>query len=98
MLIPLLGALGLRLLPKSWDRLVLGTWMGILFLVSALDVFFNFLLKHHYYVMLPVAVGLGALLARVEKRGGRLVAAAMTLLIVIPGMITAIDVAVGRIP
>jgi hypothetical protein len=98
MLIPVLGALGLRLLPKSWDRLVLGTWMGILFLVSALDVFFNFLLKHHYYVMLPVAVGLGALLARVEERGGRLLAAAMTLLIVIPGMMTAIDVALGRIP
>lgn len=98
MLIPLAGAVGLCLLPKSWDRLVLGSWMGILFFVSAMDLFFNFLLKHHYYVMLPVAVGLGGLLARVEDRFGRVPAAAITLLILIPGVQTAIEVALGRIP
>ena len=98
MLIPLAGALGLFLLPKSWDRLVLGAWMGILFFVSAMDVFFNFLLKHHYYVMLPVAVGLAGLLTRVENRWGRIPAAVVTLLILIPGLRTAIDVALGRIP
>lgn len=98
MLIPLGGALGLLLLPKSWDRLVLGAWMGILFFVSAMDVFFNFLLKHHYYVMLPVAVGLAGLLIRVENRWGRIPAAVVTGLILIPGIQTAIDVALGRIP
>jgi hypothetical protein len=72
--------------------------MGILFFVSAMDVFFNFLLKHHYYVMLPVAVGLAGLLTRVENRWGRIPAAAVTLLILIPGLKTAIEVALGRIP
>ena len=86
------------LLPKSWDRLVLGTWMGILFFVSSMDVFFNFLLKHHYYVMLPVAVGVAGLLTRIEGRWGRVPAAVVTLLILIPGLQTAIDVALGRIP
>ena len=98
MLIPLAGALAFFLLPKSWDRLVLGTWMGILFFVSSMDVFFNFLLKHHYYVMLPVAVGVAGLLTRIEDRWGRVPAALVTLLILIPGLQTAIDVALGRIP
>ncbi|MBX7186104.1 MAG: hypothetical protein K1Y01_13265, partial [Vicinamibacteria bacterium] len=47
MLIPLLGALSLLRLPRSWDRLILLSWMGILFFVSGIDLFFNFLLKHH---------------------------------------------------
>lgn len=98
MLIPLVAALGLWWLPRSWDRLVLLTWMGILFFVSAADVFFNFLLKHHYYVMLPVAVGLGSVLARIEARYGKTPARVVLLLVVSLGLQTAIDVALGRIP
>ena len=98
MLIPLAGALSLLWLPKSWNRLVLLSWMGILFFVSGIDVFFNFLLKHHYYVMLPVAVGLGGLMARIESRWGRVPAAALTLLAVSLGLKTAVEVALGLIP
>lgn len=98
MLIPLAGALSLLWLPRSWDRLLLLSWMGILFFVSGLDVFFNFLLKHHYYVMLPVAVGLGGLMARIESRWGRPPAVALTLLVVSLGLKTAVEVALGLIP
>jgi hypothetical protein len=98
MLIPLAGALGLLLVKPSWDRLVLLTWIGILFFVSAIDLFFNFLLKHHYYVMLPVAVGLSGLLTRIEKRWGRPPAIALTALAVSLGLSTAIEVALGLIP
>ncbi|MEO8499738.1 MAG: hypothetical protein ABI565_02400, partial [Vicinamibacteria bacterium] len=85
MLIPLIGAFSLLWLPKSWDRLILLSWMGILFFVGGIDLFFNFLLKHHYYVMLPVAVGLGTLAARMEARWGRAPAIAMTLVVVALG-------------
>lgn len=98
MLIPLLGALSLLRLPRSWDRLILLSWMGILFFVSGIDLFFNFLLKHHYYVMLPVAVGLGGLMARVESRWGRAPAIALTAAIVGLGLKTAVEVALGLIP
>jgi len=98
MLIPLAGALSLLWLQKSWERLILLSWMGILFLVSGVDLFFNFLLKHHYYVMLPVAIGLGALMARIETRWGRIPAIALTLLVVSLGLKTAIEVALGLIP
>jgi len=98
MLIPLAGAVSLLWLPKSWNRLILMSWMGILFFVSGIDLFFNFLLKHHYYVMLPVAVGLGGLMARIESRWGRAPAVALTLLVLSLGLKTAIEVALGLIP
>jgi hypothetical protein len=72
--------------------------MGILFFVSGIDLFFNFLLKHHYYVMLPVAVGLGGLMARIESRWGRIPAVALTVLVVSLGLKTAVEVALGLIP
>jgi hypothetical protein len=98
MLIPLLGAFSLLRLPKSWDRLILLSWMGILFFVSGVDLFFNFLLKHHYYVMLPVAVGLGGLMARIEARWGRAPAIALTVAVMSLGFKTAVEVALGLIP
>lgn len=98
MLIPLLGAFSLLRLPKSWDRLILLSWVGILFFVSGVDLFFNFLLKHHYYVMLPVAVGLGGLMARIESRFGRAPAIALTVAVVSLGLKTAVEVALGLIP
>ena len=100
LLVPLAGLLGLGLLRPSWERRVLRAWGGILVVVSVADVFFNFLLKHHYYTMVPVAIGLGALLARLEgaSRAGRWAAAAATVLVVALGLRTALDVALGRIP
>ena len=58
----------------------------------------NFLLKHHYYVMVPVAVGLGSLVARIESRWGRAPAFAVTALVVSLGLRTAVEVALGLIP
>jgi len=98
--VPIAGLAGLVLLRPSWLRRVLWAWGGILVVVSALDVFFNFLLKHHYYAMLPVAIGVGVLLARFEEasRAGRWTAAVATALIAALGLRTALDVALGRIP
>lgn len=98
MLIPLAAALSLLWLPRSWPRLVLLSWMGILFFVSSIDLFFNFLLKHHYYVMVPVAIGLGALSARIESRWGRASAMLLTAVVVSLGLKTAVEVALGLIP
>jgi hypothetical protein len=98
MIVPLAGALSLLWLEKSWSRRILLTWMGILFFVSGVDLFFNFLLKHHYYVMLPVSVGLGALMARVESRWGTAPAIVLTVLIMSLGLKTAVEVALGLIP
>jgi hypothetical protein len=100
LLVPVGGLLGLALLRPSWERRVLWAWAGILVLVSGADVFFNFLLKHHYYAMVPVAVGVGALLARIEgaSRAGRWAAVAATVLVAALGLRTALDVALGRIP
>jgi hypothetical protein len=100
LLVPLLGLLGLGLLRRSWERRVLWAWAAILVVVSGADVFFNFLLKHHYYAMVPVAIGVGALLARIESssRAGRWAAAAATVLVAALGLATALDVALGRIP
>jgi len=49
-------------------------------------------------VMLPVAVGLGSVLARIEARYGKTPARVVLLLVVSLGLQTAIDVALGRIP
>jgi hypothetical protein len=100
LLVPLAGLLGLGLLRPSWTRSVLWAWGGILVLFSGADVFFNFLLKHHYYAMAPVAIGVGALLARLEgtSRAGRWGAAAVVVLVAALGLRTALDVGLGRIP
>ena len=100
LLVPFAGLLGLGLLRPSWERRVLWAWGGILVVVSVADVFFNFLLKHHYYTMVPMAVGAGALLARAEagSRTGRWVAAAGALAMAALGLRTALEVALGLIP
>jgi hypothetical protein len=100
LLVPLAGFAGLALLRRSWERRVLWGWAAVLLVVSGADVFFNFLLKHHYYVMVPMAVGLGVLLARVAEasRFGRLAAAAATVLLVALSLRTALEVGLGLIP
>ena len=65
-----------------------------------MDLFFNFLLKHHYFVMVPVAVGCGALLSRLAELGryGRAIALALLAVILYLGVDTALQVALGLIP
>jgi hypothetical protein len=99
-LVPLAGLLGLGLLPRGRSRLVLACWGALLVIVSVLDLWFNFLLKHHYFVMAPVALGWGLFLARLwdAGRAGRAAAVVITLLVAGLGFETAFDVATGRIP
>jgi hypothetical protein len=57
-LVPVVGLAGLSLADGS-RRLLLYSWAGVLVGFAALDVFFNFLLKHHYFAYPAVAIGLG---------------------------------------
>jgi hypothetical protein len=100
LLVPLAGVAGLSLLRPSWSRRVLLAWAGILVVVSAADVFFNFLLKHHYFTMVPVAVGGGVLLAGVAQRGrgGRALAVAALVIMAVLAARVGLDAATGRIP
>ncbi|MGH9459902.1 MAG: hypothetical protein ACRD1X_01700 [Vicinamibacteria bacterium] len=59
--LPLAGLAGLGLLTRSRERTLLILWAGALILFSGIDLFFNLLLKHHYFVIAPVSVGLGVL-------------------------------------
>jgi hypothetical protein len=101
-IVPVLGLAGL-FAAKSASRparVLLLCWAALLVLVGGLDLFFNFLRKHHYFVMVPVAVGGGVLLARLAERGraGRVAAAVLGVASAFLGLRMAVDVAVGRIP
>jgi hypothetical protein len=99
-LVPLAGLAGLLLLRRSPQRVLLWSWAAVLVVFSGLDVFFNFLLKHHYATMTPVALGLGLALDRLaglRPRGGLLGAALLAFLLVL-GVRVALDTALGRIP
>lgn len=95
----LLGLVGLRR-AEPRERCLVLLWLLILPIVTGMDLFFNFLLKHHYYVMVPVAVGLGALLERVARWGppGKAIAVALVVLVLALGLDTAVEVALGLIP
>ena len=99
-LIPLAGLAGLALLTRATSRIFLWSWAAVLVVFSGLDVFFNFLLKHHYATMTPVAVGLGLLLDRLWTRGAwsRWLAVALLAFALALGVRSALDVALGRIP
>lgn len=101
-LVPLAGLVGLLRLRRAEprERCLLVLWLLILPIVTGMDLFFNFLLKHHYYVMVPVAVGVGALLERVARLGrpGRVVAVVSLLAVLALGAQTATEVALGLIP
>ena len=89
-----------RLQRRGVERVFLLAWAAVLPVFTVLDLFFNFLLKHHYFTMVPVAVGGGALLASVAERGrwGRAVAAvALVTMAVLAGRV-GLDAATGRIP
>ena len=99
-LVPVLGVAGLVMARRGVERVLLLAWAAILLVFSGLDLFFNFLLKHHYFTMVPVAVGGGVLLARVAERGrwGRAVAVAALVGLAVLGARVGLDAATGRIP
>jgi hypothetical protein len=98
-IVPLAGLAGLLLLKGLPERALLWAWAAVLVVFSGLDVFFNFLLKHHYATMVPVAVGLGLLLDRLSRRPrGSLVGAALIAFLLVLGVRVALDTALGRIP
>jgi hypothetical protein len=99
-LIPVLGLAGLaraRSL-RAWPLLL--AWAAVLPVFSVADLFFNLLLKHHYFTMVPVAVGGGLLLTALARRGaaGRVGACVLLGLALLLGLQTALDAALGRIP
>jgi hypothetical protein len=100
-LVPLLGLLGLGAAVASGGAagVLMLAWALVLVLFSGLDVFFNFLLKHHYFAIVPVAIGVGTLLARLpDSRPGRWMAAAVLAAMAAFAGVVALAVATGRIP
>jgi hypothetical protein len=99
-LIPVLGLAGLARARamRGWP-LLLG-WAAVLPVFCAADLFFNLLLKHHYFTVVPVAVGGGLGLAGLAERGpaGRVSAGVLLGLALLLGLQTALDAALGRIP
>jgi len=80
-LVPLLGLLGLYLYRGRDERVILLAWAGVLVVFCGLDVFFNFLRKHHFFVLVPLEAGGGLALARLTSTGraGRALAIALLL-------------------
>ncbi|MFQ5791714.1 MAG: hypothetical protein ACE5JI_14675, partial [Acidobacteriota bacterium] len=68
-LFPLGGVVGLVLALRSSQTVLLASWAGVLFLFTGLDLFFNFLLKHHYFVMPVLSAGAGLVAARLWRKG-----------------------------
>jgi hypothetical protein len=66
--VPVVGLLGLALAEGRARRYVLYGWAAALPLFSALDLAFNFLLKHHYFSFPAVAIGIGLALRRLHEK------------------------------
>jgi hypothetical protein len=101
-LLPLAGLAGVVLAARRGPpgRLLLLSWASIVVVFSGFDLFFNFILKHHYFVMAPVAAGAGILaaeLARSGRRGGRLFAFALVAFAIALGVRAAHALATGTI-
>ena len=96
-LIPLVGLVGLGLVARIPGRTLLLLWGGILIFFSGLDLFFNLLLKHHYFAIVPVGVGLSLVATWLSKKGGAGVAAVTVFLVylLVVAARTALGVAFG---
>jgi hypothetical protein len=99
-LIPVLGLAGLARARTLHGWPLLLSWAAVLPVFSVADLFFNLLLKHHYFTAVPVAVGGGLLLAALARRGaaGRVSAGVLLGIALLLGLQTALDAALGRIP
>ena len=98
-LVPLIGLVGLSLARGAERGVLLYSWGGILVVFSALDVLFNFLLKHHYFTYPVIAVGLGLALGWLQEKGwlGRAITALFVVSLVWMGLQEAVAVAQGVI-
>jgi hypothetical protein len=67
-LVPVAGLCGLSL-ARGRRRLLLVAWASVLVVFSLLDVGFNFLLKHHYFTLPAVAVGVALASDRLARKG-----------------------------
>jgi hypothetical protein len=100
-LVPLAGLAGLVAAASvAGPAAVLAlAWAALLILFGAADLFFNFLLKHHYFTVVPLAAGIGVLLARLpDTRPGRWMAAAVLAAMAVLAAAVALAAATGRIP
>jgi len=97
-LLPLAGLAGLGLLSPSPAATVLLLWGGVLIFFSGVDLFFNLLLKHHYFVLVPVSVGLGLLITWISSKGrlGGVLAAVFVVSLLVLGGLAAVGVALGQ--
>jgi hypothetical protein len=89
-----------RKLTYTYGRVLLMSWAGMLVVFSGADLFFNFLLKHHYFVIPVIAVGCGLLAARLseKKRWGWVLAVVFVVTILVMGARVALLVALGEPP
>jgi hypothetical protein len=99
-ILPLTGLAGVTLVTlRSRDgaRFIIAAWLSVLVLFSFVDVFFNFILKHHYFVLVPVTIGAAALLDAGLRRGvwARWASAAFLLYAVALGLRAALALAMG---
>lgn len=100
--IPLVGLAGVGLVTarsRCDARFLLPAWAAVLVVFSGLDLFFNFILKHHYFTVVPIAVGCAALADLGMRRGGatRWLSAAALVYVVALGGRAALSLAVGTI-
>jgi hypothetical protein len=100
--VPLAGLAGVAWAARARrpEGVIAACWVAVLPLVSVADLFFNFLRKHHYYTMVPLAAGLGLLLAALSEKGkaGRVAAVLALLAAAVLSGRMALDVALGKIP
>ena len=95
--LPLAGLAGLTLVRPGSHRVLLACWAGMLVLFSGLDLYFNFLLKHHYFVIPVVTAGCGLLAAWLFRKGrwGQVLSAIWVFYMILLGGRAALSVALG---
>jgi hypothetical protein len=96
-LVPLIGLAGVALARPKSQRILLASWAAMLVLFSGADLFFNFLLKHHYFTIPAVSAGLGLFAAWISRKGrwGWALATALVVFALVLGARAALRVALG---
>jgi hypothetical protein len=100
--LPLTGLIGVGLVTlrsRVGARFILPAWVSVLLFFSFADVYFNFILKHHYFTLVPVTMGAAALLDVGMRRGGwtRWASGALLVSAVALGSRAALSLAMGTI-